>query len=65
MSLIGGLAGLTGLAIGATAALVTIDATTKMLRCTNCGYTHKNKQVVMNHVRRHMRQRQRPTSWVY
>lgn len=71
MSLVGGLGGIFGVAIGATAALVTIDATTRMLRCTQCGYTNPDRNMVIKHARTHRRKtmaatpRRRNTSWVY
>lgn len=53
MSLIGGLGGLIGLGIAATAAFTLIDITNHQLaKCKVCDYSNPNKQAVVRHVQR-------------
>ena len=48
--LVGGLAGLFGLAILATAAVGLITVMGNLFGCSVCGYKHRDKQVVMRHI---------------
>jgi hypothetical protein len=51
MSFIGGLGGLIGLGIAATAAFTLINITGNQLaQCKVCGYTNPNRQMVVKHL---------------
>lgn len=50
-NLVGGLGGLFGLAITTMAALAVINIINDAFRCNLCGYTNKDKDMVISHVK--------------